>query len=222
MSREQTDIRIDEYGDEKHESWLLVRANHISSTPGARLFGSDIPHQHYVAVTITRCKRRRDLNRDWLHGTEVLMEVSMSQSQWGAFVSSFGQGGGVSATLERYAGQAIPSAPVESRFDESHREVNEAGKKALSQIQDAYSKFQFAFENEGKKSQREALSNLGFALKNAPSNMEFAASSLTEHVEKVVTTARADIEAMALVAAANNQLEAPKPIELEAGLGGQG
>jgi hypothetical protein len=90
----ETAIRLNEHGEETHESWLLIRANHVTSTPGARLFDSEIAHQHYVVVTVTRCRRRRDLKRDWLFNDETLLEMSMSQAQWGAFVSSFGQGAG--------------------------------------------------------------------------------------------------------------------------------
>lgn len=216
MTDATTPIRIDEYGDEQHESWLLVRAGHVTAHPSAQLFGSDVQHQHYVVVTITRCTRKRNLNRDWLHGTEVLLEMAMSQAQWGAFVSSFGQGGGVPATLNRLVGEArVSQAPPESRFDESHREVGEAGNRALTKVQASYDALAAAFETGGKRAQREALHDLGCQLSNAPKDMEFAAESLTKHVEKVVTTARADIEAMALAAPENQQLPAPATLELE-------
>jgi hypothetical protein len=211
-----TPIRIDEYGDEQHESWLLIRANVTSASHGAHLFGSDIQHQHYVVVTVTRCTRKRDLNRDWLHGTQVLLEIAMSQAQWGAFVSSFGDGSGVPATLRHLVGEGrVSQAPPESRFDESHREVGEAGDRALAEVQASYDKLAAAFETGGKRAQREALRDLGIRLSNAPKNMEFAAESLTKHVEKVVTTARADIEAMALTVAENQHLSASATLELE-------
>lgn len=206
MARQVTEITINEHGDETHESWIRVGANKVSGTPHS-LFDSDIKHQHFVRVRVERCTRRRDLNRDWLHNTQLLMEFDMSQAQWGAFVSSFGDGGGVPATLSFLTGVGdVPSAPFASRFDQSHAEVREAGQKALSGVKASYAKVMEAFEVGGKKALREALTNLGHTLNNAVPNMEFAASSLTEHVENVVAKARADIEAMALEAVRNGEL----------------
>ena len=53
----------------------------------------------------------------------------------------------------------------------------------------------------GRKEMAELMRSLELAHAGVPSNMEFAAKSLTEHVENVVTKARADIEGMAMLAA---------------------
>jgi hypothetical protein len=216
---EPTEIRIDERGDENHESWLLIRANHVTGPLGAWLFDSEIPHQRYIVVTITRCSRKRDLNHDWLHNGKVLLEMSMSQAQWGAFVSSFGQGTGVPATLTYLLDEGhVPQAPAESRFDKSHAEVRESGAKAIDEIQQAYDRLKQEFETGGKRSQREALRSLGFAIQNGPANMEFAAESLTEHVEQVVAKARADVEGMVLAAVEQGTLtERVDPFALGSG-----
>lgn len=214
VMRPITEIRITEHGDEAHESWLMIRANRVSGM--ARLFDSDVPHQHYVMVTIGRCTRKRDLNHDWLHPTETLLEMAMSLSQWGAFVSSFGTSG-VPATLEFLQGP-VSQAPADSRFAQSHEEVRTAGDKALENVQESYQRVMEAFEAGGKRALREALGSMGFALQNAPLNMEFAAKSLTEHVENVVTKARADIEGMVLAAVERGELtESITPFQLEQG-----
>lgn len=206
MTQETTAIRINEHGDETHESWLLVGANRLQTSPGARLFDSEITHQHFVSVTVARCSRRRELNRDWLYSTERLVKFDLSQAQWGAFVSSFGQGnGGVPATLSFFGGP-VPQAPAESRFDQSHDEVRRAGETAITKLRERYADVMTAFEGGGKRPLREALRSMGIALDNTPANMEFAAKSLTEHVENVVTKARADIEGMAQAAARRSEL----------------
>lgn len=201
-----TEIRIDEQGHETHESWIQLVANKVSATPGVRLFDSELTHNRYIQVGVHRCARKRDLNRDWVHTTELICELAMSEAQWGAFVSSFGGGGGVPATLTWLDGP-VPGFPFESRLDESHREVKDAGEKALKEIQAAYDELAAAFdEGAGKKVMRERIHHLGSRLKGGPANMAFAAKSLTEHVETVVTKARADIEAMVLDAEARAQL----------------
>lgn len=205
---EVTEIRINEYGDETHESWIKVGASRITCSPGARLFDSEISHQHFIRVSVTRCTRRRDLNRDWLGSGTLLTEFDMSEAQWGAFVSSFGQGGGVPATLSFFNGP-VPSAPVESRLGESVEEVRDAGEKALAGIQEDFNALEAAFERgAGKRELRDLIQNLHYKIQNGPKNMEFAATSLAEHTENVVTKARADIEAM-MADAADRQLGTP-------------
>lgn len=190
--------------EETHDSWVMVSYSRISSTPGIHLFDSEIPHQHYIRVRVQRCTRRRDLSRDWLHATQTLIEFDMSEAQFGAFISSANTTG-VPATLTWLDGP-IEEHPFESRLDESHKEVKEAGDRALKRITLASAAVEEAFERgAGKKEMRELIRDLHSAVANAPANMEFAAKSLTEHVENVVTKARADLEGM-LTAAQDNPL----------------
>lgn len=208
-------IIIREDGDEEHPSWLLVGVSRLSST-GTDLFDSEIRHHSLIRVTVRRAKRRRDLNHDWIHGAKVIMEFDMSESQWGAFVSSFNRGEGVPATLTRFEHADLPvgetpDAPLDRRLDRSHNEVREAGDRALAEVQEAYAAVEEAYERKaGRKEMNELLRTLKARLSNAPANMEFAAKSLTEHVENVVTKARADIEGMAYGASGQR---APEQIE---------
>lgn len=212
-SPEPTEIRIAEDGDESHESWLLIRANQVSTT-GTHLFDSEIRHARYIEVSVTRCTRKRDLNRDWLHNTQTLIEIDMSEAQWGAFVSSFGNGSGVPATLAWFEGKMIPRAVHNSRLDESHKEVSGAVARGMEQVKEAQAVVQEAFEGgAGKKEMRALLSTLQLRIDQMPGNMEFAAKSMTEHVENVVTKARSDIEGMAYQAAkSGTEIESPFPM----------
>jgi len=146
----------------------------------------------------------------------------MSMAQWGAFVSSFGDGPGVPATLFRdQSGMVAQPSDVESRLAESAREVRGAGDKALGAIKDDYAEVRAAFERgAGKREMRDLLHTLGCRIDNGPANMEFAAKSLTGHVESVVTKARADVEAMAVAASDRAGLLASTTLMLGEGEGG--
>lgn len=215
----QTEVIHTADGTESHESWITLVASKVSAQPGHRLFDSEIAHNHYITVRVHRCERKRDLNHDWKHPTELLMEFAMSHAQWGAFVSSFGDGSGVPATLLFDERGPVAQAPAESRLGESAREVRSAGGEALAAIQEGYDALEAAFERgAGKRELRELIHNLKYRIRNGPANMEFAAESLTTHVENVVTKARADIEAM-MVAASNGDraLDAPAMPSLNPG-----
>ncbi len=165
-----TEIRIDEHGDEAHESWLLVRASRLTSRPGRRLFDSEISHQHYIQVTVTRCSRKRDLNRDWHYAKHGLIEFDMSEAQWGAFVSSFGNGGGVPATLNWLDGTMIPD-PIDrdSRLAVTQAEVRTAADEAIKKVQTAYQALQAAFNRgAGKRELRGLLVTLNSTTWSSP------------------------------------------------------
>jgi hypothetical protein len=96
---------------------------------------------------------------------------------------------------------------VESRLAESFKEVKEAGSEAVEKVQKAEQALAEAFERKaGRKEMAQLLRNLHFAVKHVPANMEFAAKSLAETAENVVTKARADIEGMVAHAIANGEL----------------
>ena len=202
---------------ETHPSFAMARVNTVHGNPGAVLFDSDLRHSRYVILSISTAERKRDLNHDYIHARKELIEVSMSQAQWGALVSSFGTEG-VPCTISRQNGHLVEAPEFAPRLAESMAEVRSAADDATQEIAEAFAEFQKAFESgEGKKVLREKLGTLSARINNAPKNMEYAAESLTKHAENVVTKARADIEAMVAAAAAAQQgIEAPAVPELTA------
>jgi hypothetical protein len=182
---------------EIHESFGYAAVNNIQST-GTSLFDSDIVHQHYVALRIGRMERQRKHNRDYLHPTDEIIEVGMSVAQWGALVSSFGKGSGVPVTIMWTQEQGlVPGSPHEPRLAHSTAEVRSAARKAMDDVAAAMAALDGAWERKaGRREMADLLRNLRATVDNAPLNITFAANSLNEHVENVVTKARADIEAM--------------------------
>lgn len=191
MAREIVEPTAADRDYEEHPAWVLIGASRVSSSPpGAVLFDSDIRHQHYVVVTLKPAERKRELNRDWIMGTRVpIVQVAMSEAQWASFVSSMNTGDGVPATLTWREGVGdVPGMPHEPRLAVSMDEVRSAAERAQEQVAAA-----FAAYKEHKTAGN--LRTLEAAIANMPSNIAFAASSLTEHAENVVQRARADIEA---------------------------
>jgi hypothetical protein len=201
VTPDPVEIIADERGQETHPSWIAIRANRVShSPPGKRLHDSEIRHQHYVVVTVHRMRRHRDLNHDWHSEYGLpLIEMSMSMAQWGAFVSSFGDGTGVPVTLDWDGNDYVPSEPenTDSRLALSAAETKNATAKAIESVQEAEAAVMAAFEAKaGRREMAALLHTLHHRIANMPANAKFAADSLTKHTENVVTKARFDIEAM--------------------------
>lgn len=195
MSREIVHPTVGESGEEQHPAWVLVGASRVSHGPkGAVLFDSDVRHQHYVVVSVKRAARKRDLHHDWKYGREQIIKIALSEAQWASFVSSMNSGDGTPATLlwdgtiEDFADREVPGMPYAPRLQESMDEVHEAAERT-------YEKVKEAFEVVKERPTKANIRALEIALQNATPNVDFAASSLSEHAENVVQRARADIEA---------------------------
>lgn len=218
-----TEPTITERGDEVHPSFGVVTVNRIHAQPGVRLFDSSLPHNEFVRLSISRATRKRDLHHDWIFSdNKELIEVQMSLSQWGSLVSSFGQGSGTPVTLHRVAGEPMPAAAHESRLAETAREVADAARKSTEQVQAAIKAVEDAFERKaGRREMADLIRNLHHTGGNVPSNMKYAADTLTRHAEDVVSKAKADIEAAHQFGA--TELTSATPIlELEAEPTGDG
>jgi hypothetical protein len=215
MPREYQEPTTNEHGEESHPAFAKMRVNRIQTSPGASLFDSEITHQHYVKVTVEAATRERNLNRDWIHGGKQLIEFDMSEAQWAQVVSSFGsEGTPVTLSWTREDGM-VPGIPFAPRLAISEKETASAAATAFAEISEA-------FEAVEEKPTKANIRRLRAAIDNAPKNVQFAARSLTEHVENVVSKAKADVEAMVHRASENAGVEAPEvrhPFELEAGEG---
>lgn len=182
---------IAEDGDEEHPAFATVNVNRASvSPPGASLFDSEIQHAHVVTLKISTASRKRGLHHDWIHPDRQIVEIMMSEAQWGGLVSSFGDGAGTPVTLTytREDG-VIPSIEQQPRLALSAAETRNAANEAVREVEEAMAAYK-AHKTVGN------LRTLQARIDNLPSNLEFAAKSLTEHTERVVQKARADIEAM--------------------------
>jgi hypothetical protein len=200
--RETVMPTLDEHGHETHPAWGLLVVTRGQGTPQS-LFDSDIKHQHTVNLSLHSVRRQRDLHRDWIGTGKTKFELQLSESQWAELVSSVGQGSGTSCTIRFDMSQDdpfTPDFPVESRLKESADEVKQAARRAIENVVEKLE----AVEAKPNKGNIRALRS---AVDNLPSNLSFAADSLTEHTEKVVLKARADIEAMAMHAAQQRGLD---------------
>jgi hypothetical protein len=194
-----TSPTTNEFGDEVHPSFGVVRLSRVTSSPGIRLFDSAISHSQFVRMEIARASRSRGLHHDFVHGSGApLIEVDMSLSQWGALVSSFNQGSGTPVTLHRVAGEVMPEAAHESRLAQTAREVADAAADATAGVAESAQAIVTAFNAKaGRREMSDLINNLRRTIGNLPRNMQYAADTLTRHSEDVVAKARADIEAAA-------------------------
>lgn len=197
-------------GDDTHPAFGMAGVVRREGTPRS-LFQSDLKHSSTIVMFVHTATRARDLNRDWVHPCKEIMEIEMSEVQWGAFVSSMGKGSGVPVTLRRTETQTfIPQLPYEPRTAENRREVDEVVTRLFAGVKEALDELNVLEDNKaGVKARREARQKLQAAFTNAGSNARFAVDSLTKAAESVVNQAKADIETHVLRAAQRMGIEPP-------------
>lgn len=140
----------------------------------------------------------------------------MSMAQWGAFVSSFNHGDGVPCTLTIREGAPIEQETnPESRLAVTAQEVADKTRQGIAEIAAAVANVKTAAATGKKSPLNAAIHDLDCAIRNLPSNMRFAADTLTGHAEDVVTKARFDIEAAVAQHAATLGITAPPAVNLQ-------
>lgn len=197
---------VDEHGFDVHPAWAVLGASRIQSNPGQVLFDSDIVHANTVRIRLMLAVRKRDLHHDWIHGSKIVVEVEMSESQWASFVSTMNSGDGVPCTLRFNAQDGyVPGFPHEPQLAETMRETHEAAEQAFEAIREAFAAVEAA---KTPASKRDAMDNLRAKINNATPNVDFAGKQLVKQSEDVVNKAKADVEAWITTRARQLGLEA--------------
>lgn len=170
----------------------------VARRQGSRrvLFQSDLRHRDTVTLTINRAVRARSTHSDWVFPREELIEIEMSQAQWGALVSSVGVGSGVPVTIRRTENVVLVDAlTFQPRTATTTKEASESVGKLLESAKKSLDALTEAIESKkGIREIRERLNDHQNVLRNAESNSAFAVRSVTEAAESAVNQARADIE----------------------------
>jgi hypothetical protein len=212
MSRreEEAPISEDVDGTQSHPAFGVAGVTRRQGTPRA-LFQSDLMHSSTIVLSVQTAIRRRDLNRDWVHPREELIEIEMSETQWGSLVSSMGHGAGVPITIRRREADGyVPTLPYEPRTAESRREVDETVTKLFARAKESFELLEAAeARGAGVKERRELRRSLGLTLDSVGGNAKYAIDSMTEAAASLVSQAQADIEVHVSRAAAAYGIEAP-------------
>jgi hypothetical protein len=174
-----------------HPAYAQIRVNRCQGGNQV-LYGSDFVHNHYITVEITGSTLCRSLNRDWNYAREHKIEVALSEAQWGAFVSSFGVGGGVPCTLLHERGKLIPRLPDPvGREQQFHEEMDDRLIRMMARFRDGIE----AIDGLGLPKAKAAIAKeaLVRSLQDVESNIGFVMSQFDKHMENTVEAAKAEV-----------------------------
>lgn len=185
---------------ETHESYGMVGLSRCTGG-SRRLFGSSIRnHGHFISLEVRQAKRMHDLSRDWYasDGRVPLIEVHLSAAQFAELITTMNIGDGVPCTIRYLGTEKMEDPPDVSTETEKVQTGFKEHTEELAQKMDGFlADMRTLFEKKsvGKRDREEALKQIGLFIQEVRSNMPFVLESFEEATEKVVTTAKAEVEA---------------------------
>ena len=198
---------------ETHESYGMVGLSRCTGG-NQHLFGSSIrSHGHFISLEVRRAKRMHDLSRDWYmsDGRVPLIEVHLSAAQFAEMITTMNVGDGVPCTIRYLGADKMENPPDVSTEAEKVQTGFKEHTEELAQKMDRFqAEMRTLFEKKslGKRDREEILKQIGLFIQSVRSDLPFVLESFEEATEKVVTTAKAEVEAFTTSAVQAAGLEA--------------
>lgn len=183
----------------EHPSYGLVSLSKVQGSRG-NMFGSDVQHGHSITLRVKKAKMRRSLSTTWYEPGEHLVEIHMTETQWGQFVSSFGYGTGTPVTIGHYRdGNLVsPGEPpaIEAETETLRSEFHSTCGKVATKMDDLITQLQKALEGKTVKKGdiTEILETARMARQDIGSNLSFVAGRFDERTEEVIGRAKVEME----------------------------
>jgi hypothetical protein len=217
----------EEHGDRdqvtrSHPAFGLIGASR--GGVGGNLFGSPIKHNSGISITIYEAQEEHSLNRDWYHQRSMVCEVHLSEAQWATFVSTLNVGSGVPCTFRWKPASAqlqdVPPIVDDFVLSKSADDIARSAGERARDVKAAYAVVEEMLDGRRKMNKSELERIKGLLIQHAEhaeANAKYLANSLTEHLEKATTAAKAELSAFATRLAMNNpQVEGQLPtLQLE-------
>ena len=186
---------LEDDGWERHPSFGLVSISRVQST-GRRLFESPFQHQHFITLSIKRARRQRtDLHTNHVMPEEEIVEVSMSEVQFASAITSLNMGVGTPCTISHLDSKTVREPDADQTKQTFEKEGEEHFAELLKMAQEL-EKLTNLKASEVKAPQRERMSFLALKLQQGLScNREFFHEQFQETMDKVVSAAKAEIQA---------------------------
>ena len=184
---------------ETHPAFGVVRFGRSQGNPG-KLFGSHLnDHAGVITMSVKRAERNHHLSRDWIHGTEEVVELEMSFVQFATAMTSMNMGEGVPCTLRYIQREMVPGIPddleteqekVAAGFEQDAREFGGKVAERFKEIETILDKP----GNIGKRDREAIRGVMAMVIQDVNSNMPFVLQSFVESTEKVASAAKAEVE----------------------------
>lgn len=186
---------------ETHESYGMLSFSRVSGGESI-LFGSSIPHQETIQLSIGPAEIERSLNTDWYYGNGGKhIVVEMSHSQFSEAITSMNMGSGVPVTIKRLNGKRMADPQFTNKRIQFEKEFQTKMEQLEHSLRALTKETEDILTNKKAvtKTDRSVILNQLRALKTEIAmNIPFMASMYNEQLDKTTQEAKGEIEAFTL------------------------
>lgn len=177
------------------------------------LYGSNIVNPQSISLRIHHSELQRRYSHDrYSPETRPFVEVRFSLAQWAEMLSSIGNGEGTPCTLVSKDGVTMPEIIHENRAKEFTREGKEAIDGVMQHLKALREDVASNTVGASKGKQAALLARVEAAMRSISDSLPFIQDQFTEHMEREVSQAAIEINAMA-----QRHLGAPNREAIEGG-----
>ena len=184
-----------------HPMYGMISFSRSNCGGAMNLFGSSVPCDTVINITLKKGIVDRDLNTEWFYGRKMLFEVALSPAQFAEAITNMNCGDGIPCTI-RYNGAEkqsyrlidCPYEPqftlYEHEFKETCHSTNENVNKLLSDAKDLLNK-----KSIRKSDVNELINKIDQISRELNSTLPYVQSSFNEYLNKSVDEAKQEVEA---------------------------
>ncbi len=186
--------------ESEHPSYGHVQFSRVTGG-NPRLFGSAVRnHYNFIRLTVRQAELEHSLHRDrtFSHMTPII-EVDMSAAQFAELLTSMNVGSGVPCTIRRANGENIEDPPdIETEAER----IRSSFTSDLGDMTAKMTEYRTRIEELCKKMPEKSRTEIRIALDvitgQLASNVPFIAEQFNEAAERIVTSAKAEVEAFTM------------------------
>lgn len=183
-----------------HPSFGVVGIYRTSGSGGRRLFGSELPdHFNTIRIKVKRAERIATDTGECVRGKEQLIEIEMSAAQFAELITTPNTGDGVPCTLRYVGHKQQPEEPkTETKLNRQRRLVEDRAQRFMQKVGAEFTEVRGLVDKRGALTvkERERIAGLLYWIRQElTDNMPFLVETFKESCDKLVTTAKAEIDA---------------------------
>ena len=183
----------------RHESFAMLAFRRVSRSGSVPLFGSSIPHSHTIRLTIRAGEVSRRLHADWYRGAgPEYIEVEMSYTQFAEAISAMNVGDGVPVTIRHVAGKRMAEPPAANTRAQFEAETRAGLQRIAHTLDSLVAQAEVLCEETapGKGRRKQLLDALLAVRQDIGANLSFVAQMWGEQMDRTVTEAKGEFEAL--------------------------
>lgn len=184
----------------EHPSYGMLAISRSMSTHATRLFGSSLKSHHgTIRLTVSPGYMQHELNHDWYHArSQTLFEIELSAAQFAEAITSINSGQ-TPCTIRCGRDGFVEDPPeleteverVKNRFAGDLKDMIQVMKERRAEIEKLTSKL-------SDKAKQQLKIELDVMIQQLTSNAPYVLEQFDKATEKVVTSAKTEIESFAM------------------------